>query len=186
MKEDLGKEVLTPAHLQRFVRRRALLFAGIAVLMLPFVYIAVRFLLPEDENTLDLYIHWALVGLLAAMALLFVGASIAMLVYSFHPPIVVVASRVATPVGETDEIYIRHSGRWYVLYFHGYGSFVMDNYMYHDSEDNAITDNQLWRSTFPEDKFYLLLWKHTGGIINAYPCNNFEYTGDITRNRYER
>lgn len=186
MEETIEKEVLTTWSMQRFLRRNAMIQVGFSALgMIPLLGFSL-FLCFDKVFSFAWFAHAVLVAIFGLLILVLLASSILSLVYSFRTPIVVVATRIATPVGEPDKFHVHRGGSWYMLYFHGYGSFILDDHMYYDSEYSDTTDDQLWRSTFPEDKFYLLLWKRSGGIINAYPCNNFEYVGELTPNKYEK
>ena len=96
------------------------------------------------------------------------------LLFMAFRPIVVIATRTNT-VGVKVTIWHRlmHPRRRFdeCIHFHGYGAFY-----------TGPVDE---RSTSVGDKFYLLL-DRSGHIIDYYPCNDYEYEGELTPNKYER
>ena len=97
-----------------------------------------------------------------------------LLVLAFRCPMVVIATRTNT-VGLKVPLWVRlmHPDKYchYYIHFHGYGS--------HPSWPSVL------ESTTVGDKFYLLL-DRSGHIIEYYPCNDYEYEGELTPNKYER
>ena len=72
----------------------------------------------------------------------------------------------------------------YIIHFHGYGRRHVPNGMY-SGYDDWFSGRTIWESTFAGDEFYLLLDRFER-IVYFFPCNNFEYVGEITPNRYEK
>ena len=181
----VDKETLTTWQIKRFIRRFALKYMGLSVLFMILPVITGLLCLLDDDKK-SLYAHICFAVFFLIMSLFFLGTAIGAVMYAFRKPIMVIATHTGPPVGDDGTYHIYGQKRWFRLYFHGYGSFMLYDYMYYDSEYNDMTDGQLWRSTCPGDKFYLLLWKESGGIMQAYPCNNFAYAGELTPSKYEK
>lgn len=181
MEETIEKEVLTTWSIQQFYRRSALinLFA-VFFLALPFGFLLIfEFAIGLGGIYLVFEILYGLVILLIALD------AIDLIVMSFLRPRVVQASRIK-PVGKKETFRRgRRQGIGYILYFHGYGQIRLPNYLYEDFDMGTLSDEELWRCTFPGDKFYLLL-SRSGHIIYCFPCNNFEYVGELMPNKYEK
>lgn len=181
----MDKETLTTWDLQQFLRRLALhnlMFAGL--LAIP---VGLIFLLDVSVGIGGTFsLCWILLGL---CMLLMLADSVDMIVLSFGSPIVVKATRTTPPVGKK-EIYTRPKfgfryGTGYIMYFYGHPRVYIPNYMYEDFESGSLSDRQVWESTAPGDKFYLLK-NHFGRVVYFFPCNDFEYVGELTPSKYER
>ena len=181
MEKDLGKEALTPLSIRQLYRKDA----RECLLLLPFVAVMLGLLLLFDFAVEIGGILWLYIAAVGLLFLILLVASIGGLVVSFRPPIMVVATRVK-PVGMKETFRRGHrQGIGYILYFHGYGKIELPRYMYEYFEMGTLSDEELWRCTFPGDKFYLLL-NRSGHICYCFPCNNFEYVGELTPNKYEK
>ena len=181
MEETFDKEVLTTWSIQQLYRKDA---RG-CLLSLPFVAVILGLLLLFNFTVEIGGILWLYIAVFGLLFLILLVASIGALIVSFRPPIMVVATRVK-PVGMKETFHRGYrQGRGYILYFHGYGKIELPRYMYEYLEMGTLSDEELWRCTFPGDKFYLLL-NRSGHIIYCFPCNNFEYVGELTPNKYER
>lgn len=181
MEETFDKEVLTTWSIQRFYRSSAFLNLFVSLLLLlPFGFMLIfNFTIGLGGLYLAFEILYGLVILLIVLS------AVDLIVMSFLRPRVVRASRIK-PVGKKETFRRGRRGQiGYILYFHGYGRYDLPAYLYEDFDMGTLSDEELWRCTFPGEKFYLLL-SRSGHIIYCFPCNNFEYVGELTPNKYER
>ena len=181
MEETIEKEVLTTRSIQHFHRKGAIE----CLLLTPFVAVMLGlFLIFEIAVGLG-GIFWLLIAMFGLLLFILLAGCISSIIASYWRPIMVVATRVK-PVGGKETFRRGHKqGIGYILYFHGYGKYEIPRYMYEDFDMGTLSDEELWRCTFPGDKFYLLL-NRSGHIVYCYPCNNFEYVGELTPNKYEK
>ena len=100
---------------------------------------------------------------------------VALFIRSFRNPVVVIATRVSSG-SKKISLWCRfmhqpRHDRIIYIHFHGYGA--------HPSSRAML------ECTSPGDKFYLVLDK-SDHIIDYYPCNDYEYTGELTPSKYEK
>ena len=176
----MDKEVLTTRSVQRFLRKLAARAALVAVIVAP-VFGIMLALVVAFGPAWPLLLLLILSGVIMAVMLM---ECICAFVMSFRTPIMVKAKRIR-PVGKK-EIYNLTGGRMtYALYFDGYGKILLRQHMYEDFEMGTLMDRELWESTFPGDYFYLL-FDPFRRIVYPFPCNNFEYVGELKHSRMEK
>lgn len=171
----MDKKVLTIKMLKKDLRGYAIgSFMISLILLLGFVpgcYYAARCF----PNSIVLGIIFAAPAVLfGALLADLLANGVKLIELSFRSPIVVVASRMSSGDNKITLwhrfMHRRRMGMIYI-HFHGYGS--------HPSWSTVL------ESTTVGDKFYLLL-DRSGHIIEYYPCNDYEYEGELTPNKYER
>ena len=172
MDEYMNKRILTNKQLRdeqlSFAKRVFLYVALISVAFACSVLLVLEF----GHRVFSLLFVVLMLGTGFLLAV-FLKNGIVLLIGLRQPPIVVVATRVES-CNHHLSVFIWlttiHPLRQNLIHFHGFGSYPYDMYA-HGSE--------------PGDKFYLLLSK-SGEILGCYPCADYEYEGELTKNPYER
>ena len=171
----MDKKVLTIKMLKKDLRGYAIGSFVISLLLLPgfapCCYFAVAWFLDSFVLGILFAAGSALFGVVLVVLL---ANGVKLIVLLFRCPVVVVASRVSSGDSKltlwTKIMHHRRTGIIYI-HFHGYGS--------HPSLNVTL------ESTSVGDKFYLLL-DGADHIIDYYPCNDYEYEGELSPNKYER
>lgn len=169
----VDKEILTDKQLKSDVR---FLMTGSFVLSLIFAvgFTIALFGVIQFGNRVLVVVFIAAVILFGTVLTVILKHGIELLVYLGRQPIVVVATRAVSGSKKLSLWSRMMSGRRVsyrsLIYFHGYG--VCESLRYYES-------------SWPGDKFYLLLDKH-GNILKCYPCNDYIYEGELTPNPRER
>lgn len=171
---SVDKVILTPGKLQHDLRGYAAgslilcLMPALCLLLSLYVFTNIKF---HFIFTCFLVACVALVGVIFTILL---TKGVAVFLMSFRQPIVVTATRVNSGSDKLS-LWCRfmHYSRtgYHLIYFHGYGA--------HPSMPVML------ESTSPGDRFYLLLDK-SDHIIDYYPCNDYEYVGELTPSKFEK
>ena len=185
MEETMEKEVLTTWSVQQFLRKLAL--HNLMLVGMLAVPLGLMLLLDYGVGIGGAFMVVEIIFGLIMLSLLADSAD--MIILSFGTPIMTKATRVQPPVGKKETFNRPRFGfryGWgYIMYFHGHRRVYLPNYMYEDFDNGPLSDQQVWESTSPGDKFYLMK-NHFGRVVYFFPCNDFEYVGELTPSKYEK
>lgn len=164
----MDKEILTEKYLKGILRTDALIVLAIIPIFLLMLWPVTYMCSLADWTKFSLaYIFLVLTELLLLGVLVYLVYTFVYLMVCIHrKPIVLVDKRIVAPVGEKEVIYREKRSDLYIMTFRDNGRF-------------ANASKFTWESTFPGDMFYLLMRK-PGRILYAFPCNNYEYEGQIS------
>ena len=170
----MDKEILTSDHMKRELRSCVVYYAiGAAICSVLFVVLLFVIINAGPNSLLWVWLLlWLQAILLGALLAYLIKQAIDLIRTILSDPVVVIDKRIATPVGEREYVYRRKQPDLYILYFRNYGKV-------------SLPSRIAWECTFPGDQFYLLLDRNEK-ILAAYPCNEFEYSGTLTPNKYEK
>lgn len=170
----MGKRVLTIKMLREDLRYCTIgsfsIFLFLLIGIIPSCYLALTCI----KNVFWLGIFYTVgVAFMCWFEITMLVNGMKLLAFLFRPPIVVVSTRVksgSNKISLCTRLIHSRSQVDELIYFQGFG---------------AVPALRYHENTYPGDKFYLLL---TGNnqILTCYPCNDFEYEGELSPNKYER
>lgn len=171
----VDKEILTPEKLQRVMRELAAVSFIFCLLLAPCLFLSLYIFVEFKFHIIFTFFLAACAATVGVIFAVLLTNGAALFIRSFRNPVVVIATRVSSG-SKKISLWCRfmhqpRHDRIIYIHFHGYGA--------HPSTSAML------ESTSPGDKFYLLLDKFDH-IVDYYPCNDYEYTGELTPSKYEK